>query len=151
MSDASFPGFMLTPILIITTSIAMFTTGCLIGLFLATRLYILTRDADFSLAIGLQRWFEETKSRILQMIPAQTVEVKQVVIHGSEAETGEEGEIDVKRVELQLMNGSITKEVDNVAVVVDEKADGRVKAQTDGYSARQEGGPYAEVAHAMTA
>lgn len=123
----------------------MFTTSCLIGLFLATRLYILTRDADFSLAIGVQQWFEETKNRVVQMLPTQAVEVKQVIIHGTETEAGEEGEVDVKRVELQLMNGSIKAEAgtEKMAVVIDEKPERNTEGKLDGF-----GETYAETSHA---
>lgn len=99
----------------------MFTTGSLIALFLATRLYVLVRDNDYSLTVGVQEWLQETQERVVQLIPQTKIEdkiqVKQVVLRGPR---GEDGDVDVKKVELELMNGTIKKEVDEVGLVVED-------------------------------
>jgi hypothetical protein len=99
----------------------MFTTGSLIALFLATRLYVIVRDNDYSLVVGVQEWLQETQERVIQLVPHTKIEdkiqVKQVVLRGTR---GEDGDVDVKKVELELMNGTIKKEIDEVGLVVED-------------------------------
>ena len=91
------------------------------------------------------------------MIPAQAVEVKQVVIHGAETDAGEEGEVDVKRVELQLGNGNVKTEMDRVALVVDDqdqKAEQKPDSKPNGHYNGLQGDNYAKSVyghHASTA
>ena len=123
----------------------MFTTGSLIALFLSTRLYILIRDNDFSITIGGQEWLQETQERILRLIPQSKIEdqiqVKQVVLRGTR---GEDGDVDVKKVELELMNGTIKKEVDEVGLVVEDSFS--VKREEPVKVYRESADSYAQVA-----
>lgn len=120
-------GLVLTPILILTASVATFSTGALIALFLASRLYILTRDNNFSLTIGLSEWLSETKARFARLFTTGQGgdDVSKILIHGKQQD---DGDVDVNKVELQLTNGRTKRAPNDVKFVLDEKSD-KVKAQ----------------------
>jgi hypothetical protein len=106
-------GLALTPILIITATISLFTTGFLVALFLSTRLFVLVRKND-SVPAGMGEWMDETKTRVLQTIPRQFINEQQsggssaidgLVFRGEERENGE---VEIKSVQLQLGKGNGT-------------------------------------------
>lgn len=62
----------MTPILTFTAFISFIVTISLLGLFLVSRLYLITRDNDFSVSTGLQEWYAETRDRAGFPIPNET-------------------------------------------------------------------------------
>lgn len=60
----------MTPILTFTAFISFIATVSLLGLFLVSRLYMITRDNNFSVSTGLSEWYAETRDRAGFPIPS---------------------------------------------------------------------------------